>query len=257
MNYTFDFSEKSILITGAASGIGLESTVAFLQNGAKVYMSDYNETLLSEKATELKKEYGEEKIVPVVADVTDRDSVNEMLTKIKQAGGDIDVLINNAGIAHSVYSVYEKQEDWDKVVNLNLTAQFFMAQAVANAFFIPKKQGKIINMSSLGGMLGIPMAVAYSASKGGLIQTTKSLAFEWARFGITVNAVCPGFVDTPLIADNTSDERWLSYITSRTPMRRLAKTDDVAGSVIFLASHMADYITGSTIVIDGGMSAGT
>lgn len=256
MNYNLDFSNRSVLITGAASGIGLESTVAFLQNDAKVYMADYNAVLLSEKADALAKEYGESSIETIVCDITDSGSVKAMAEKIKSVGGDIDILVNNAGISHQMYSIYEKAEDWNKVLNLNLTAQFFVSQTVANEFFIPKKQGKIINMCSLGGIQGIPSAVAYSASKGGLIQVTKSLACEWARFGITVNGVCPGFVDTPLIADNMSNERWLGYMTAQTPLRRLARPDDVAGSVLFLASHMADYITGTTLVIDGGMSAG-
>lgn len=256
MNYNLDFSGKSVLITGAASGIGLESTVAFLQNDAKVYMADCNGIQLSARADELIKQYGEEKIVALVCDITDSESVKAMTAEIKMLGGDIDILINNAGMSHQQYSIYEKEEDWNKVINLNLTAQFFLAQTVANEFFLTKKQGKIINMCSLGGVLGIPSAVAYSASKGGLIQTTKSLAFEWARFGINVNAVCPGFVDTPLIAESTLDERWMNYMISRTPMRRLARPEDVAGSVIFLASDMADYITGATLIVDGGMSAG-
>lgn len=256
MNYNLDFNEKKVLITGAASGIGLESTVAFLQNGATVYMADCNEELLTEKAAELRKEYGERSIVTLICNITDSESVKAMAEKIKADGGDVDILVNNAGMAHQQYSIYERAEDWNKVISLNLTAQFFVAQTVANEFFVPKKQGKIINMCSLGGILGIPMATAYSASKGGLIQTTKSLAFEWARFGINVNAVCPGFVDTPLIADNVANEKWVGYMTMRTPMRRLARPDDVAGSVLFLASHMADYITGATLVVDGGMSAG-
>lgn len=256
MNYSFDFKGKTVLITGAASGIGLESTVAFLQNGAKVCMADRNGELVSKKADELRKTYGNDKAAAFTCDITDPESVKAMAESIKNSGGDIDILINNAGMAHQKYSINEKAEDWNKVINLNLTAQFFVAQTVTNTFFLPKKQGKIINMSSLGGILGIPTSVAYSASKGGLIQMTKSLAYEWARFGINVNAVCPGFVDTPFIADNITDDKWMNYIMMRVPMHRLAKPDDVAGSVLFLASHMADYITGSTLVIDGGMSAG-
>ena len=257
MNYSFDFKGKSVLITGAASGIGLESTIAFLQNGATVYMADYNEAMLKEKADELAKEYGKDKIVALVADITDSAGVKAMADSIKSGGGTVDILINNAGMSHQQYSVYEKQEDWNKVINLNLTAQFFVAQTIANEFFIPVKKGKIVNMCSLGGLLGIPSAVAYSASKGGVLQMTKSLACEWARFGINVNAVCPGFVDTPLIADNMANEKWVGYMTMRTPMRRLANPDDIAGSVVFLASDMADFITGSSLVIDGGFSSGS
>jgi len=256
MNYNLDFSGKTVLITGAASGIGLECTEAFLQNGATVLMTDCNEELLKKEAELFRERYGKESVTAYTADITDSQSVKAMLEKISRSGRTVDILVNNAGMAHQQYSIYERAEDWNKVISLNLTAQFFVAQTVANEFFVPKKQGKIINMCSLGGILGIPMATAYSASKGGLIQVTKSLAYEWARFGITVNAVCPGFVETPLIAGDLKNEKWLEYIKMRTPMRRLARPDDIAGAVLFFASDMAGYITGSTLVIDGGMSVG-
>lgn len=257
MNYTFDFENKGILITGAASGIGLEATRAFLQNKATVFMADYNEKNLTEKAEELKKDFPDGEIFTFVCDITDKEARARLISDVKATGKDIDVLLNNAGMSHSAYSIHEKQEDWERVISLNLTAQFFMAQAVANEFFIPKKSGKIVNTCSLSGIMGIPSAVAYSASKGGVMQMTKSLACEWARFGITVNSVCPGFVETPLIADNLSNEKWMGYMTMRTPMRRLARPDDVAGSILFFASHMADYITGASVVIDGGFSSGS
>ena len=257
MNYTFDFENKGILITGAASGIGLEATRAFLQNKAEIFMADYNEKALKESAEILRSEYPDRKISTFICDITDAESRKKLASDIKVQGGNVDILINNAGMAHSAYSIYEKQEDWERVISLNLTAQFFMAQVIANEFFIPQKKGKIVNSCSLSGIMGIPGAVAYSASKGGVMQMTKSLACEWARFGITVNSVCPGFVDTPLIADNMSNEKWVSYMTMRTPMRRLANPDDVAGSILFFASHMADYVTGASIVVDGGFSSGS
>lgn len=257
MNYKFDFEKKGVLITGAASGIGLEATRAFLQNGAAVFMADYNEAALNEKAEELKAEFPEGEIFTFVCDVTYKEDRKQLGEKIKAAGKNVDILINNAGMSHSAYSIYEKQEDWEKVISLNLTAQFFMAQEVTNTFFIPNKKGKIVNTCSLSGIMGIPGAVAYSASKGGVMQMTKSLACEWARFGITVNSVCPGFVETPLIKDNLENEKWMAYMNMRTPMRRLAKPDDVAGSILFFASHMADYITGASIVVDGGFSSGS
>ncbi len=257
MNYTFDFSGKSVLITGGASGIGLEATKAFLQNGAEIFMADYNKKSLEEKSEELKAEFPDCKLHTFVCDITDADDRKKLAADIKAQGGSIDILINNAGMSHSAYSIYEKQEDWERVISLNLTAQFFMAQLIANEFFIPQKKGKIVNSCSLSGIMGIPTAVAYSASKGGIMQMTKSLACEWARFGITINSVCPGFVDTPLIADNMANEKWVSYMTMRTPMRRLANPDDVAGSILFFASDMADYITGASLVIDGGFSSGS
>lgn len=257
MKYTFDFSGKGVLITGAASGIGLEATRAFLQNGADVFLADFNEKNLTEKTDELKKEFPDRKISAFLCDITDADSRKKLAEDIKAQGESIDILINNAGMAHSAYSIYEKQEDWDRVISLNLTAQFFMAQLIANEFFIPQKKGKIVNSCSLSGILGIPGAVAYSASKGGIMQMTKSLACEWARFGITVNSVCPGFVETPLIADNMANEKWVSYMNMRTPMRRLAKPEDVAGSVLFFASALSDYVTGTSLVVDGGFSSGS
>lgn len=257
MKYQFDFKEKSVLITGAASGIGLESTRAFLQNGANVYMADYNENNLTEQVNLLKAEYPESIIIPIVCDITNEAETVKMVSAIKENTGKLDILVNNAGMSHSAYSIYEKKQDWDRVISLNLTSHFFVSQLMANEFMIPCKKGKIVNMCSLSGIMGIPSAVAYSASKGGIMQMTKSLACEWARFGIQVNSVCPGFVDTPLIAENMANEKWLGYMTMRTPMRRLANPEDVAGSVLFFASEMSDFITGTSIVVDGGFSSGS
>lgn len=257
MNYQLDFKNKSVLITGAASGIGLECTKAFLQCGADIYMADYNKKELSLQSENLKKEYPDCKIFTITADITDEAQVNAIPSIIRQGTGKLDVLVNNAGISHSSYSINEKNDDWNRVLSINLTAQFFMSQTIANEFMIPDKKGKIINMCSLGGIMGIPTAVAYSASKGGVLQMTKSLACEWARFGINVNCVCPGFVDTPLIAENTANDKWMTYMNMRTPMHRLAQPEDVAGSVLFLASDMAQFITGTSIVVDGGFSSGS
>ncbi len=257
MNYNFDFKGKSVLITGAASGIGLEAAKAFLSCGADVYMCDYNAEALSEKGKELFLQYPDSVIVTVVADNTKEEDTQKIVEAVKVNTGKIDILINNAGMSHSAYSIKESREDWGKVINLNLTSQFFIAQKIANEFMIPQKEGRIINTCSLGGILGIPSAAAYSASKGGVMQITKSLSCEWARFGITVNAVCPGFVETPLIKNEMANEKWMAYMTMRTPMRRLAKPEDVAGAMLFFASDMASYITGTSLVIDGGFSAGS
>ncbi len=256
MNYQFDFTGKSVLITGAASGIGLESAKAFLSCGAEVYMADYNGEALNEQVKALSVEYAG-KIVPIVCDITAEEAVEKMCDTIKANSGRVDILVNNAGMSHSAYSINEKKEDWLKVISLNLNSHFFVSQSVVNSFMIAQKGGRIVNMCSLGGVMGIPSATAYSASKGGILQMTKSLACEWARFGINVNCVCPGFVETPLIKDNLANEKWVGYMHMRTPMRRLAQPEDVAGSVLFLASDMAQFITGTSIIVDGGFSSGS
>ncbi|MBE6746085.1 MAG: SDR family oxidoreductase [Ruminococcaceae bacterium] len=255
MDYTFRLSGKNVVVTGAAGGIGLEITKGLLQNGADVYMVDYNGEALEKSASELKNEYKENNIYTVTADITKKEDVENLIKVIAETTNSVDVLINNAGVGCNVFSVKETLENWSRVVDINLTSQFFLSQAIAGYFMIPeKKGGKIINMASLGGIMGIPNAVAYSASKGGVMQMTKSLAAEWARFNITVNCVCPGFVETPLIAENLANEKWVGYMNLRNPMHRLAKPEDIVGPTLFLASEYSNYVNGTSVVVDGGYS---
>lgn len=255
MDYTFRLSGKNVVVTGAAGGIGLEITKGLLQNGADVYMVDYNGEALENSASELKNEYKENNIYTVTADITKKEDVENLIKVIAETTNSVDVLINNAGVGCNVFSVKETLENWSRVVDINLTSQFFLSQAIAGYFMIPeKKGGKIINMASLGGIMGIPNAVAYSASKGGVMQMTKSLAAEWARFNITVNCVCPGFVETPLIAENLANEKWVGYMNLRNPMHRLAKPEDIVGPTLFLASEYSNYVNGTSVVVDGGYS---
>ena len=255
MDYTFRLSGKNVVVTGAAGGIGLEITKGLLQIGADVYMVDYNGEALENSASELKNEYKENNIYTVTSDITKKEDVENLIKVIAETTNSVDVLINNAGVGCNVFSVKETLENWSRVVDINLTSQFFLSQAIAGYFMIPeKKGGKIINMASLGGIMGIPNAVAYSASKGGVMQMTKSLAAEWARFNITVNCVCPGFVETPLIAENLANEKWVGYMNLRNPMHRLAKPEDIVGPTLFLASEYSNYVNGTSVVVDGGYS---
>lgn len=255
MDYTFRLSGKNVVVTGAAGGIGLEITKGLLQNGADVYMVDYNGEALEKSASELKNEYKENNIYTVTADITKKEDVENLIRVIAETTNSVDILINNAGVGCNVFSVKETLENWSRVVDINLTSQFFLSQVIAGYFMIPeKKGGKIINMASLGGIMGIPNAVAYSASKGGVMQMTKSLAAEWARFNITVNCVCPGFVETPLIAENLANEKWVGYMNLRNPMHRLAKPEDIVGPTLFLASEYSNYVNGTSVVVDGGYS---
>lgn len=255
MDYKFKLSGDTAVVTGAAGGIGYEVTDGLLQNGAEnVFMVDYNENTLSECAERIRSAYPDKKIFAIRADLTKEADIKNLVEEISKAGLAVDILINNAGVARDVYSINETAEGWSKVIDLNLSAQFFVSQAIATAFMIPQKHGRIVNMCSLGGIMGIPSAVAYSSSKGGVMQMTKSLAAEWARFGILVNCVCPGFVDTPLIAETKKNERWLGYVTMRNPLKRLANAEDIVGATLFLSSNYANFINGTSVVVDGGYS---
>lgn len=255
MKYAMDFNGKSVVVSGAASGIGLETVKAYLENGANVYMVDFNQEANEAQAKALTEQFGAGRVFTVTADMTKDEDTSKVIDCIKANTGRVDILINNAGTGANVRSVNETHEGWDKVVNLNLTSHFFFSQKIATEFMIAQNSGKIINMCSLSAFIGVPNAVAYSASKGAILQMTKSLAGEWARFNIQVNCVCPGFVETPLIADNMENPKWMAYMNLRIPMKRLAKPEDIIGAVLFLSSNLADYITGTPLIVDGGYSS--
>ena len=255
MAYTLALKEKVALITGAAGGIGLECAKGFLENEASVFLCDLDEAALSSAAAKLNEEYPSSKIAFSRCDITKEKDIEEVLEKAEKAFGSVDILVNNAGVAHDVYSMNETRKDWGRVIDINLTAQFFFTQQVFNRFWNKKRGGKVVFMASLSAFIAVPSAAAYSASKGAVLQLTKSLAGEWARFGVRVNCVCPGFVETPLIEAQLKDERWMGYMNMRIPQRRLAKPEDITGAVLYLSSPLSDYVTGTSIVVDGGFSA--
>jgi len=255
MNYKLDFTGKTALITGAAGGIGFECAKGFLENNASVFLCDLNESALSAAAEELLKQYPGAKVAFSRCDITSEADIESALQSAQEHFGSIDILVNNAGVARDIYSMLETRENWGKVIDINLTAQFFFTQQVFNRFWKEKKGGKVVFMSSLSAFVAVPSAAAYSASKGAVLQLAKSLAGEWARFGVQVNCVCPGFVETPLIDAQLKDERWMGYMNIRIPQRRLAKPQDITGAVLFLSSGLSDYVTGTSIVVDGGFSA--
>ena len=255
MEYTFTFEKKKVLITGAAGGIGSECANGFLQNGAEVMLCDFDSPALEAAATALRGEFPGAAIFTACGDLTKAEDIKAVLDLTEEKLGTLDVLVNNAGVAHDIYSMNETRDGWNKVIDVNLNAQFFFTQQVFNRFWGKKRGGKIVFMASLSAFIGVPGAAAYSASKGAVLQLTKSLAGEWARFGVQVNCVCPGFVETPLIAQQLTNERWCAYMNVRIPQKRLAKPQDIVGSVLFLSSELSDYITGTSIIVDGGYSA--
>lgn len=242
---------KKALVTGSSRGIGRKIVELFLANGAEVWglcsrPSDARgelEALAAEKGTAFHE---------ICADCADAAALSETVKAALSESGGFDVLVNNAGITKDGLSFRMKLEDWQKVLDINLTAVFVVSQIVSNDM-IHRKSGSIINMTSIVGLHGGAGQVNYSASKAGLIGYTKALCKEVGSRGVRVNAVAPGFIDTEMTQAVKQEIRdgWVQQI----PLRRAGQVEDVANTVLFLASDMSTYITGQVIGVDGGLGA--
>ena len=186
--------------------------------------------------------------------VTSLKSIERMVEKATERFGGIDILVNNAGINISKPALEVTEQDWDRVLAVNLKGVFFCSQAVARGM-IRRKSGKIVNIASQNGVIGYYNRAAYCSSKAGVVNLTRVLAIEWAEQNINVNAVGPTFVRTPLTEKLFQDESFSSEVLRRIPLGRLGKPEDVAGAVVFLSSPAADLITGHTLLVDGGWTA--
>ncbi|WP_057765075.1 beta-ketoacyl-ACP reductase [Cytobacillus praedii] len=234
---------KTAVITGGASGIGLEAVKLFASEGANVAMVDFNEL-------EGKKYANGSNILFFQADVSNRESVDRSIQDVIEAFGKIDILINNAGITKDATLRKMTIEDFQKVIDVNLTGVFHCTQAVL-PIMLEAGKGKIINTSSIAGVGGNFGQTNYSAAKAGVIGLTKTWAKELGRKGINVNAVAPGFIETDMIS--TIPEHILMQIKLITPSNRLGKPKDIANAYLFLASDESDFINGHVLSVDGGM----
>lgn len=251
MNYQLDFSDKVVLITGGSRGLGKEMAKGFASLGGTALLVGRNPEKLKETAEKIDA-LGKRKCRVFQADVNLEEDINRMVEEIKTEFGRVDILINNAGIGHRAPSVDETRENWNELISTNMDTPFFLSSKIAKEFMIPQKHGKIVSTASMGGFMGIPAAAAYSASKGALVQITRSLATEWAPYNIQVNCICPGYIATDLIHQAMSNEAWMKLLAIRTPAGRIGKPEEVVGAALFLSSNLADYITGTYIHIDGG-----
>lgn len=241
--------DKSAIITGGSRGIGRAITASFLQLGANVTIVFKSNLKDAESLSDELNEY-KDQIQIVQGDISNEEDIKNIIEKSNNAYGDLDILVNNAGITSDTLLVRMKQEDWSKVIDINLTGTFNMTKAVMRGM-IKNKYGRIINISSVVGEIGNLGQSNYSAAKAGIIGFTKSIAREVATRGITVNAIAPGFVETEM-TDNLSDQQ-KEMILNAIPMNRYASPDDIANAVSFLASDNASYITGQTLNVDGGL----
>ena len=243
------FKDQVVVVTGSTRGIGREIATAFAKEGATVIIIGRNAQTAEETRDELLK-MGL-KADSFAGDVTNGQNVQEIINKILDKHKSIDILVNNAGITKDNLLLRMSEEDWDEVININLKGVFNCSKIVAKVMLKAKK-GKIINISSIIGIIGNVGQANYAASKAGVIGFTKSMAKELASRNITVNSVAPGYIETDMTAqlkDNTREE-----ILKNIPLGRLGQAKDIAGVCLFLASSDADYITGQTLVVDGGMA---
>ena len=238
---------KTAIVTGASRGIGKAIAISLAKEGAEVIIN-YSSSL--ENANKVVSEINDfgGKAYPLQADISNENSVNELIKKVLEKHNRIDVLVNNAGITKDGLLMRMKTDDWQKVLDLNLSGVFYCTRAVSRQM-LKQKSGRIINITSVVGLMGNPGQANYSAAKAGVIGLTQSSAKEFASRGITVNAVAPGFISTDMTKDLNSEA-----ILSAIPLGRFGAPEDVAGAVRFLAADpSAAYITGQTIQVDGGM----
>jgi gluconate 5-dehydrogenase len=251
----FDLTGKVALITGGSRGLGLQMAEALGEMGARVAITARKPAELQEAKAQLDKAGIEARTI--INDLQDAESVRPMVEEVLKAFGRIDVLVNNAGAAWGAPAEDHPLEAWQKVINLNLTAIFLLSQTVGKLAMIPRKYGRIINIASIAGLVGTEPGfmptIAYNASKGGVVNFTRSLAAEWARYNITVNAIAPGVFPSKM--SQGMIDRSEQYILQQTPMKRLGGEEDLKGVTVLLASDASAYITGQTIAVDGGFTA--
>lgn len=248
----FNLKNKVAIVTGASSGLGEEMALALSEAGANLVLVDIKFNLLQEVAKLTKKT--NQQTFCFSADVSKKKQVEHVVEEAIKIFGKIDVLVNAAGINRRNLAENFSEEDWDLVIDVNLKGTFLFSQAVGKVM-INQNKGKIINIASMTSVIGVGNIPAYCASKGGVAQLTKAFAVAWAKYNVNINAIGPGWFKTPMTKSLHEDKDISRQTISRIPMKRWGNPEDLAGTVVFLASEASNYITGATIYVDGGYLA--
>ena len=252
MTNLFDITDRIVLVTGSSRGIGLSLAKGFAEAGAIVVMNGTRPESFAEEVDKMQvKKY---KVHGVAFDVTNEDEVAKSIQYTEETIGPIDILVNNAGIQRRYPLEEMPLEDWKKVLDVDLNSVFIVSQAVAK-YMIPRKKGRIINITSLNAEAARPTIANYCAAKGGLKMFTKSMATEWGKYNILTNAIGPGYFFTDLTQPLSKDPKFDAWVKSEVPLQRWGNTDELIGAALFLASDASSYVNGHTLYVDGGWQA--
>lgn len=251
----FDLSGRAAIITGGGAGLGLQFADGLAEAGANVVLCGRKEERCVEAASHLEERCGV-RALGMRCDVRTNQDIQAVIERAERELGPVDILVNNAGTSWGAPAEEYPLEGWQKVIDVNLTGLFRFTQLLGRSM-IGRRYGKIVNIASIaalgGSRPGVMDAVAYNASKGGVVSLTRDLAVKWAQHGVRVNAIAPGWFLTDM--SRVLIEQHKADFVRRTPLNRLGGPDDLKGAVVFLASRASDYVTGQTIVVDGGWSA--
>lgn len=242
----FNLEGKKALVTGASGAIGREIAIFLHNQGAEVGLSGTRVEPLNQLAAELK-----DRCYVLPCDLGDADATSQLIEKAEEAMGQVDILVNNAGLTRDGLMLRMKDEDWAKVIEVNLGAAFRLSRSALRGM-MKRRWGRIINITSIVGVTGNPGQVNYAASKAGMIGMAKSLALEVASRGVTVNCIAPGFIESPMTEVLQPDQK--EALLTRIPAGRMGNPSDIAAAALYLASPASDYITGQTIHVNGGMA---
>src|SRR3954469_6264477 len=249
----FDLSGQVAIVTGTSRGLGQYLARALAKSGADLVLTSRHRDSLLNFESEIK-ELGH-RTISLELDVRDQKSIESMVTQAAEAFGKIDILVNNAGCNVRKPALDVTWDDWNLILDTNLRGSFFVAQAVAR-HMVPRGYGRIINIGSVTSVAGYAGLGPYGASRGGIRQLTMSLADDWGKYGVTVNCLAPGWFKTEQNKVLYENEAWVEYLRERIPANRPGQPNDLDGAVVFLASEASRYVTGQTMLIDGGISTG-